>query len=248
MKTVLTIAGSDPSGGAGLQRDLLTFHELGVCGLSVAAALTAQNSTDFKAALPVPPRFVARQADALLEEFEVNAVKIGMAGSPENLRAIRNLIKRRSLPNVVLDPVLRSTSGKSLLTKDGLSEIRSILASIHVVMPNLDEAAALTGVRRINGVKEMELAARRLFEMGARHALVKGGHLEGEPVDVLFDGLSFRYYRGRRLKGGIGRFHGTGCILSAGIAAGLAKGKGVGEAVADARAYLVRVLRERPRA
>ncbi len=247
MKTALTIAGSDPSGGAGLQRDLLTFHELGVRGLSVAAALTAQNSTVFRSALPVPPRFISRQVAALLEEFEINSVKIGMVGSPENLRAIKDLIKRRSLPNVVLDPVLRSTSGKTLLMKGGLAEIRSLLPCVQVVTPNLDEAAALTGVKWISSVKEMELAARRLFEMGAGHALVKGGHLEGEPVDVLFNGQSFRYYRGRRLKGGRARFHGTGCILSSAVAAGLAKGNGVEEAVADARAYLVKVLRERPR-
>lgn len=246
MRTALTIAGSDPSGGAGLQRDLATFHDLGVRGLSAATALTAQNSIDFKAALPVPAHFVARQVAALLEEFDIHSVKIGMAGSPENLRAIRSLVKRCSLKNVVLDPVLRSTSGKSLLTKGGLAEIRSLLASIEVVTPNLDEAAALTGVKRISGVAEMEIAARRLFEMGARHALVKGGHLEGEPVDILFNGKSFRHFCGRRLKGGSGRFHGTGCILSAGIAAGLAQGKGVEEAVATARAYLVKVLKGRP--
>ncbi|MBW7957462.1 MAG: bifunctional hydroxymethylpyrimidine kinase/phosphomethylpyrimidine kinase [Deltaproteobacteria bacterium] len=246
MKTVLTIAGSDPSGGAGLQRDLLTFHDFGVRGLSVAAALTAQNSTVFRSALPVPARFISGQAAALLEEFEIHAVKIGMAGSPENLRAIKNLIKKRSLKNVVLDPVLRSTSGKSLLTKGGLTEIRSLLALTEVVTPNLDEAAAITGVKRIIDVRGMELAASRLFEMGARYALVKGGHLEGEPVDVLFDGLSFRHYRGRRLKGGMGRFHGTGCILSSALAADLAKGKGVEEAAAEARAYLVKVLKCRP--
>lgn len=246
MKTALAIAGSDPSGGAGLQRDLATFRDLGVRGLSVAAALTAQNSTVFRSALPVPARFVSRQAAALLEEFEIHAVKVGMAGNPENLRAIRTLIKRRSLPNVVLDPVLRSTSGKALLSRGGLAEIRSLLESIEVVTPNLDEAAAITGIRRISRVEEMELAARRLFEMGARHALVKGGHLEGEPVDVLFNGRSFHYFRGRRLKGGRGRFHGTGCILSSAIAAGLAKGKGIEKAVAEAGAYLVKVLRERP--
>lgn len=248
MKTALTIAGSDPSGGAGLQRDLETFRGLGVRGLSVAAALTAQNSSAVRAILPVPPRFVSSQLRALLEEFRIDAVKVGMTGTPGNLKAVGRLIKAYGMRNVVLDTVLRSTGGKALLAGGGVRELRSLLPLVEVVTPNLPEAAALTGIRGITTCKHMEEAARRLHEMGAPHVLIKGGHLEGEPVDVLYNGRSFRRFKGKRVSGGVEKFHGTGCVLSAGIAAGLAKGMGVERAVGEARAYLIDALRGRRRA
>ena len=255
MKTVLTIAGSDPSGGAGVQRDLETFHDLGVRGLSVIAALTAQNSTVVRAAEPVSAGFLKKQAEALFEEFRIDAVKIGMTGSGENLRAIRGLIKRYGLKNVVLDPVMRSTGGKPLLEKAGIAELKRLLPHVTLVTPNLPEAAILTGVKEIKDIKGMEEAAKALFEMGAPNVLVKGGHLKGEPFDVFYDGRSFGYYKNERLRGGAGRFHGTGCILSAAIAAWLALGKRRGPgwgrvetAVFDAKGYLMKVLRNRPSA
>lgn len=247
MKTVLTIAGSDPSGGAGLQRDLEAFHDLGVKGLSVIAALTAQNSTVVRAAEPVSARFLKRQVTALLEEFRIDAVKIGMTGSAENLRAIRNLITKYGLKNVVLDPVMRSTGGSALLEKAGIAELRALLPYVTLVTPNLPEASVLTG-KDVSNMDEMEEAARRLHSMGAQNVLVKGGHLDGSPQDLLYNGRSYEYFAGKRIKGAAWRFHGTGCILSAAIAAGLANGKGVERAVLEGRAYLVKALRNRPKA
>ncbi|HBG45880.1 MAG TPA: bifunctional hydroxymethylpyrimidine kinase/phosphomethylpyrimidine kinase [Deltaproteobacteria bacterium] len=245
MKTALTIAGSDPSGGAGLQRDLATFQDYGVKGLSAVAALTAQNSSIVSATQPVTAHFLASQIRTLAKEFRIDAVKIGMTGSSENLRTIRALIKSLRLEKVVLDPVLRSTSGKALLDKKGVTELASILPFVKLVTPNLPEAEALTGIKEISDLKGMEEAAERLHAMGAAYALIKGGHLKGAPVDLLFNGRSFVYFQGKRIKGRSERFHGTGCILSAAIAAGLAQAKGVERAVLDAKAYLATVLRSR---
>ena len=248
MKTVLTIAGSDPSGGAGLQRDLETFRDLKVRGLSVVAALTAQNSTVVRATEPVSAGFLKSQVKALLEEFRIDAVKTGMTGSAENLRAIRSLIKKYGLKKVVLDPVMRSTSGRPLLDKDGIAELKALLPLVALVTPNLPEATLLTGIKKVTDIKGMEEAARRLHEMGAPNVLVKGGHLNGAPQDLLYDGRSFNYFAGKRITGATGRFHGTGCILSAAIAAGLANGKGIERAILEGRAYLMEVLRNRPNA
>ena len=248
MKTVLTIAGSDPSGGAGLQRDLETFRDLKARGLSVVAALTAQNSTVVRAIEPVSAGFLKRQVNALLEEFRIDAVKIGMTGSAENLRAIRILIKKYGLKKVVLDPVMRSTSGRPLLDKDGIAELKALLPLVALVTPNLPEATLLTGIKEVTDIKGMEEAVRRLHEMGAPNVLVKGGHLNGAPQDLLYDGRSFNYFAGKRITGATGRFHGTGCILSAAIAAGLANGKGIERAILEGRAYLMEVIRNRPNA
>ncbi len=245
MKTVLTIAGSDPSGGAGIQRDIETFRDLGVRGLSAVAALTAQNSTVVRATAPVSASFLRKQVEALLEEFRIDAVKIGMAGSGENLRAIRSLIEKHDMKNVVLDPVMRSTGGRPLLDKAGIVELKKLFAHVTLVTPNLPEAAVLTGVKGINDIDGMKEAAEAIYGMGAPNVLVKGGHLKGGPLDVFYDGRSFGIYRGKRLKGKAAKFHGTGCILSAAIAARLALAGRVEAAVFDAKTYLMKVLRTR---
>lgn len=248
MNTVLTIAGSDPSGGAGLQRDLETFRDFGARGLSAAAALTAQNSTVVRAAMPISASFLKKQVEALLGEFHIDSVKIGMTGSADNLQAIRGLIKKHRLKNVVLDPVMRSTSGKPLLDKAGIAELKALLPHVRLVTPNLPEAAVLTGVKGIRDIDAIKEAAGLIHEMGAPNVLIKGGHLKGAPLDLLYDGRSFRYFSGKRIKGSAARFHGTGCILSSAIACGLANGKGLERAVLEGRAYLTEVLRNRPEA
>lgn len=244
MKTVLTIAGSDPSGGAGLQADLKTFGDFSVRGLSVVTSLTAQNSTKVFSTEPVSAAFVKKQAEALLKEFSIDAVKVGMTGSADNIRAICYLIKKHKLGNVVVDTILKSTSGYPLTDENGLKELKKLIGFAAIATPNIPEASAVTGMN-IENIDDMDEAARRVYALGARCVLVKGGHLEGPPVDVLFDGKRFFHYVGRRIKGGKGRFHGTGCILSAAIAAGLANGKSVERAVEDARPYLVSVLKKR---
>lgn len=246
MKTVLTIAGSDPSGWAGLQADLLVFASLGVRGLSTAAALTAQNCSEVKASLPVPAPFVKKQVFALLEEFKVDAVKIGMLATTANIKAVVEIIRDAKLKNVVLDPVLLSTSGYPLMKGGGLAAYKTLLSLVTVVTPNLAEAAFLTGMV-VNDIDSMKEAARILTGLGAASALVKGGHLKGRAIDVLYDGKAYQYLSARRLKGSHKRFHGTGCILSAAIAASLAKGYPIGRSAREAKAHLAETLKARGR-
>ncbi len=246
MKTLLTIAGSDPSGGAGLQRDLRTFSAFGARGLSAVTALTAQNSTSVKATFPVPGKFLGDQLASILEEFTIDATKTGMIGSRENLRVIRRFLKAGLMKNLVVDTVLKSTGGKPLLDKAGVKELATIFPYAAIVTPNIPEASTITK-SVIKDVGGMERAALALFEMGAPCVLVKGGHLDGAPVDVLFDGRAFTHMKGRRLSGPPGAFHGTGCVLSAAIAAGLANGKGMKAAVKEAREFLHKELRQRIR-
>jgi hydroxymethylpyrimidine kinase/phosphomethylpyrimidine kinase len=248
MKTALTIAGSDPTGGAGVQADLRTFSDFGIRGLSAITALTAQNGSTrkgVKGVMAVPPRFLIKQVEAFLGAFTIDAVKIGMLAKADSVDAVGRIIKKRGLKNVVLDPVFRSSSGYPLLQKDGLGAIKRLLPLVTVVTPNIDEAAALSGIKVID-TKGMEEAAVIISSFGPRYVLIKGGHLKGSPVDVLFDGRRFYQYKGRRIKRK--DLHGTGCILSSAIAAGLARGRTVKRATEDAKAYLMKVLRERPKA
>ncbi|MBI5562051.1 MAG: bifunctional hydroxymethylpyrimidine kinase/phosphomethylpyrimidine kinase [Deltaproteobacteria bacterium] len=246
MKTSLTIAGSDPSGWAGVQADLGAFAAFGVRGLSAITALTAQNGVRVKATLVTPAAFLTRQVAVLMEEFNINSVKVGMTGSSANVAAIGRLLRKKGLPNCVLDPVFRSTSGYPLLDKAGVAAIRRILPLAAVVTPNLAEAATLTGLK-VRDVEEMELAASVIHSYGPAFVLVKGGHLKGAAVDVLYDGRGYNYFEAGRLRGGVPALHGTGCILSAAIAAGLAKGAPVEKAVMDAKAHINRVIEERGR-
>jgi len=244
MKTALTIAGSDPSGGAGIQADLTTFEALGVRALSAITALTAQNSTAVRSVRRIPASFLKAQIDALLEEFTIDAAKTGMIGSAANLRAIRTLMRTGRIKNLVVDTPLSSTGGHPLIDARGAKELSSLLPYAAVVTPNLAEAAALTGVR-ITGLSGMEKAARALFGMGAANVLVKGGHLDGAPTDLLYDGKNIFLFKGKRIKGPGKAFHGTGCMLSAALAGYLARGKSVKEAVGEAKRFLEKELERR---
>lgn len=240
-KTILTIAGSDPSGGAGAQADLRVFADHGLYGLSAITALTAQNSSEVVASEPVQARLLKMQIEVLLDEFRPLAVKTGMTATASNIRVICGAVKAHNLRNVVVDTVMRSTLGFSLLDRAGTIELKRLVALSTIATPNIPEASALTGIE-IRGIDEMEEAARIIHRLGPACVLVKGGHLEGAPVDVLFDGERFYRFSGRRLKGGKKRFHGTGCILSSAIASNLANGKSVFDSVGLARRYLHSVL------
>jgi hydroxymethylpyrimidine/phosphomethylpyrimidine kinase len=247
MKTVLTIAGSDPSGGAGLQSDLRTFSAFKVTGLSAVTALTAQNSAVVKSVMPVPGKLLKEQLALLFEEFTIDAAKTGMIGSLENLRVIKRVLVTRKIKNLVIDTVLRSTGDKPLIDAAGAKELVSLLPLAAIVTPNIPETTALTGIKIID-MTGMEKAAKALFEMGARNVLVKGGHLCAAPTDILYDGKTFTYFKGSRITGPKAAFHGTGCMLSAAIAANLAKGKGMKEAIKEAKRFLEKELRQRVRA
>ncbi len=246
MKIALTIAGSDSGGGAGIQADLKTFHQFGVFGTSVITAVTAQNTLGVRAWQALPVALVAQQIDALADDLPPLGVKSGMLGSAELVEAVAAGIARRKLPNYVLDPVMIATSGDRLLDRDAEQLIaRRLVPLATLVTPNLDEARILAG-EEVSTVEQMEHAGRALVKLGARAALVKGGHLEAdEVVDVLVaDGATRRF---THPKIATTSTHGTGCTLSAAIAAGLAHGRPLVRAVEDALDFVHRAIAAAPK-
>jgi hydroxymethylpyrimidine/phosphomethylpyrimidine kinase len=238
----LTIAGSDPGGGAGLQSDLRTFGFLGVYGLSVVAALTFQNSTGVESFEAVPEGSLRKQIEVLLEDRRPVASKTGMLASSQNVSAVADFAAAKQLGLLVVDPVLGSTSGPGL-SEEGLAASIAVRLLPHcdLVTPNIAEAAELTGLE-ILGLEGSKAAARTLVEMGAGAACVTGGHLDGEPVDVLFDGASYSILKGTRVTGEA-QWHGTGCLFSAAVTAHLALGSELPDAVASAKRLVESSLR-----
>jgi len=251
VKIACTIAGSDSGGGAGIQADLKTFHQFGVFGTSVICAVTAQNTTGVRAWQALPATLVAQQIDALAEDLPPLAVKSGMLGSAEIVEAVAAGLTRHRLPNYVLDPVMVATSGDQLLPQEGVGGreterliARRLVPLATLVTPNLDEAGVLTE-EEVRTPEQMERAARALLKLGARAALVKGGHLAGdEVVDVLVTGTDARRFARPRLAST--STHGTGCTLSAAVAAGLAHGRPLERAVRDALDFVQRAMAAAP--
>ena len=241
MKTVLIIAGSDPGAGAGLQQDLKVTTLLGTYGLTVVTALTVQNSLGVQAVHPVAPEVVDAQLQAVFSDFPVAAVKVGMLADPEIVRTVaRRLIEYRP-PYLVVDPVLAASSGGALLEPAGVAVLKEeIFPLTYLLTPNAPEAALLAGME-VNTPGELEEAARRLQKTGTQWVLAKGGHLPGEPVDVLTDGINAYHLRGPRLNAPHG--HGSGCALAAGVAAHLVRGLTLPEAVQEARTLVAQALR-----
>jgi hydroxymethylpyrimidine/phosphomethylpyrimidine kinase len=244
-RTVLTIAGSDPSGGAGIQADLATFAAFGVHGAAVITALTAQNARGIRAISAVAPAFVGEQLDAVLDDADVAAAKTGMLHEAAVVDVVADCLSRRPISHLVVDPVLAATSGAILLAPDAVVVLRRrLLPLAAVVTPNLHEAELLTG-RPATTPDEMRDAARGLVDLGARAALVTGGHLAGDAVDVLWDGREMRELSTARI--GPDSPHGTGCALSAAVAAGLAIGLALPDAVATAKRYVTLAIAAAPR-
>jgi len=239
----LTIAGSDSGGGAGIQADLKTFGALGVYGMSVLTALTAQNTIGVQAVFELPPQFVAAQMDSVLSDIGADAVKTGMLANAAIIETVAEQLRRYNVPALVVDPVMVAKSGDPLLREDARAAlIEHLLPLASVVTPNLHEAMALTGMT-LSTLEDMRQAARRIHAMGPAWVVVKGGHLVGseDAIDVLYDGREFHEYRAPRVN--TPNTHGTGCTFASAIAAGLAKGLPVVEAVSQAKDYLTRVLR-----
>jgi hydroxymethylpyrimidine/phosphomethylpyrimidine kinase len=240
--SAVTIAGSDSGGGAGIQADLLTFAAHGVYGATVVVAGTAQNTRGIVSVEPFPARFVAEQLEAVLSDLVPRAVKVGMLYDAPHVRAVAAGLRRRGVRNVVVDPVIRASSGTTLLSPAGSQELRrTLLPLADLVTPNLDEAAVLAGME-IRTDSDRREAARRIGRFGPRAVLVKGGHAAGDRIrDVLWDGRRFHVYE--HLRVAAVATHGTGCTLSAAIAANLALGHGLEEAVASAIRYVAAALR-----
>jgi hydroxymethylpyrimidine/phosphomethylpyrimidine kinase len=235
---VLSIAGSDSGGGAGIQADLKTFAALGCYGMTAITALTAQNTQGVRAIHGVPPDMLRQQIDAVVEDIGLHAVKIGMLHAPEIVHTVAEAIDRHALVNVVLDPVMVATSGAVLIENPAIAAlVRELFPRADLVTPNLDEAALLVG-RPLNDERDMEAAAHELLAMGARAVLLKGGHLKGEQVSdlLLMPGGALTWMRAPRIHSA--NTHGTGCTLSSAIAAHLALGASLPDAVQAARAFV----------
>jgi hydroxymethylpyrimidine/phosphomethylpyrimidine kinase len=235
---LLSIAGSDSGGGAGIQADLKTFSALGCFGMTAITALTAQNTTGVRAIHGVPPALLVQQIDAVVEDIGVDAVKIGMLHSSDVVSAVAQAIRRHHLKRVVFDPVMVATSGAVLIDDAAIKVlVEQLFPCADVITPNLDEAALLVG-RVLHTEADMESAAAQLLSMGAQAVLLKGGHLQGEVVADLLaheDGTR-TWMRDARIH--TPNTHGTGCTLSSAIAAFLASGQGLPEAVQSARSYI----------
>ena len=241
----LTIAGSDSGGGAGIQADLKTFQAFGVFGTSALTAVTAQNTIGVRAVHAIPGTIVRDQISAVTSDFDVRAVKTGMLATRELVELVGDAIANEDLSNYVLDPVMIATSGDRLLDDDAVQAILARLLPLStVVTPNLDEARIMTGIA-VQDVATMRAAAQQLVDRGARAALLKGGHLPGDRiVDVLFDGREFHEFE--HVKIDTRNTHGTGCALSAGIAAGLAHGRSLQSAAKDALEFVHQAIATAP--
>lgn len=238
----VTIAGSDSSGGAGIQADLKTFSALGVYGASVITALTAQNTQGVTAIHDVPPAFIAAQIDAVFSDLDVGAVKIGMLSVPAAIDAVAGGLDRYRPASVVLDPVMVATSGAYLLAPEAVAALRQqLIPRASVVTPNLLEAAALLGDAVAGDEDAMRRQGETLLAYGARAVLIKGGHGSGaESVDLLVEPAGATRFAAARIV--TRNTHGTGCTLSSAIAAGLAKGQDLATAVGHAKDYLTRAI------
>ena len=242
MPSVLTIAGSDPSGGAGIQADLKTYAALGVYGLSAITAITAQNTMGVMAVYEAPPEIVAAQIDAVFADIVPDAVKTGMLANAAIVQVMAEKARQHAFQNLVVDTVMASKSGARLLSDDGVEAMRELLLPLaEVVTPNLPEAEVLLE-RKIESAADIRDAARAIQAMGARHVVIKGGHREGDTaVDVLFDGREFREYSAPRIE--TASTHGTGCTFASAIAAFLARGETAPAAVGHAKEYVTEALR-----
>ncbi|MCS6889239.1 MAG: bifunctional hydroxymethylpyrimidine kinase/phosphomethylpyrimidine kinase [Chloroflexus sp.] len=240
----LTIAGSDSGGGAGIQADLKTFAALGAYGMSALTAVTAQNTIGVQGVVELPAAFVGQQIDSVVSDIGVDAVKTGMLANAEIIAVVAEKARAYQWPYLVVDPVMVAKSGDPLLRPEAQAALIELLLPLAtIVTPNLPEARALTGMA-ISTIAEMEQAAQVIHRMGPRWVLVKGGHLQGDSVDVLYDGTEYRYFSAPRIE--TRHTHGTGCTFASAIAAGLAKGLAVPAAVQAAKDYITLALRHAP--
>lgn len=240
IRRVLSIAGSDPSAGAGTQLDLKIFQRLGVYGMTVITAVTAQNTQGVQKIEKVAPRIIAAQIDSVVRDIGVDACKVGMLYSPTAVDVVAERIHRREIPQVVLDPMIAAKDGTRLMLNPGIRRMkRFLIPKALVVTPNVPEAEIFSGMS-IVGLDDLKQAAAIIHAMGCRYVLVKGGHLEGEPVDLLFDGESYLEFPGTRIEGT--PVHGTGCALSSAITARIALGDSVPDAVKFAKDFVAGLI------
>jgi hydroxymethylpyrimidine/phosphomethylpyrimidine kinase len=237
----MTIAGSDSGGGAGIQADLKTFQALGVYGASTLTAITAQNTLGVTAVHEIPTDVIAAQIDAVVSDIGVDAAKTGMLSSAEIIATVADRVRHWQLERLVVDPVMVAKSGDRLLREDAIEAlVHELLPLAFVLTPNVPEAEVLIG-HSLRTDADFRAAAREIVAMGPRAVVMKGGHREGAAIDLLFDGRDFLVLESERFD--TPNTHGTGCTLSAAIAAGLAGGQSVQDAVAAAKRYVTEAIR-----
>lgn len=240
MKKVLTIAGSDCSGGAGIQADLKTFSAHGVFGMSVIVSVVAENTSRVIDIQDITPEMIEKQIDAVFEDIEVDAVKVGMLSTPECMRAVAGKLRQYKPEHVVIDPVMYAKNGCPLMDPSAVDAlIESILPLADVLTPNIPEAERITGME-IRSVTDMETAAQKIHDMGCRTVVVKGGHAIGNALDVLFDGKQMHHFETQRID--TKNTHGTGCTFSSAVASQLALGMDICKAVEKAKAYVTTAI------
>ncbi|MBN2104704.1 bifunctional hydroxymethylpyrimidine kinase/phosphomethylpyrimidine kinase [bacterium] len=242
IRRVLTIAGSDSGGGAGIQADLKTFSAFGVYGMSVVTSVTAQNTVRVHGVEALSPEFVSLQFEAVYADIGVDSVKTGMLYDAQIVMIVAQKLYSCTIPNVVVDPVMVAKGGDTLLQKDAIEKVKhELLPTATLVTPNIPEAEILSGIR-IESPSDLREAAIRIHKLGCGAVLIKGGHLKGDAVDVLFDGDSFSRFTSRRIA--TLNTHGTGCTYSAAIAAGLARGLSLKKAIQVAKKFVTRAIQE----
>lgn len=241
MKKILTIAGSDSGGGAGIQADLKTFAALGVYGTSVITAVTAQNTFGVQKIFPLPAAFVGKQISSVMDDIGADAIKIGMLANKEIVEVVVQSLKKYKTKFVVLDPVMLASSGDALFKNDAKRSLLTLFSLSYVVTPNLDEVKAFIGLT-VRSVVDMKQAAVALHKMGKCFVVVKGGHLKNDySIDVLYDGKKFFEFGAKRID--TKNSHGTGCTFSSAIAAQLAKGNSLYESVKSAKEYTTNAIK-----
>jgi hydroxymethylpyrimidine/phosphomethylpyrimidine kinase len=240
MIKVLSIAGSDPSSGAGIQADLKTFQALGVFGMAIPTALTIQNSKGVSGTHAIKQKVLSQQIDALLSDIRFDAVKTGMILTRQNVEAVAAVLEKYRIKNLVIDPVLRSSSGKALLQPAALASFKkALLPRALIVTPNIPEAEVFTKML-IRNDADMDFAAGKILDMGPAYVLIKGGHGNGPAIDTLYGGKTVLSFSTPRRKG---EFHGTGCLLSSAITVFIARGLPVEKAVEKAKQFVDTMLK-----
>ncbi len=240
MKKALTIAGSDCSGGAGIQADLKTFSAHGVFGMSAIVSVVAENTQRVISIQDIMPQIIQDQIDAVFEDIRPDAVKIGMLSQVDSILAVVNKLRVYQPSNIVLDPVMYAKNGYPLMNPDAIGTlIKEIVPMATVITPNIPEAQAIAGIC-VDSQADMERAAKIIHTMGCKNVLVKGGHAVGDALDILYDGVHFTYFSSKRIN--TKNTHGTGCTLSSAIASNLALGMDVPSAVQKAKKYVTAAI------
>jgi hydroxymethylpyrimidine/phosphomethylpyrimidine kinase len=246
MKKVLTIAGSDSCGGAGIQADLKAFSANGVYGMSVITAVTAQNTQGVFAVQDIDENIIKAQIDAIFTDIEVDSVKIGMVSKISTIEAIAEKLRQYKPEKVVLDPVMISKSGYALLNPEAKEAlIKKLIPQAFIITPNIPEAEEIlkevkSQITSIETIEHMEIAAKEIYKLGCENVLMKGGHIQGDAVDILYDGKEITYLYSERIQ--TKNTHGTGCTLSSAIAANLALGYIIKDAVKKAKEYITTAI------